>query len=260
MAYRCALKHPLFYRFGLIIDNIESDTFMRGLFNYAPPPRSAPMASWLLDDLLHFLLSDEFEPLESVSIRRLVQKTLVLLLLASGRRISEILGISGSSSRKGGLLFLDWLPGFRAKHDNRGFRPSCPSISAMGSERLADSLLCPVRAFTIFSERCSLASPSGVGIWPYSRSALSNLVTSVISEARVFAGRSDVVPGGPHHLRKFAASYSRAFLIRSPGQEKLLARRMGCKNLSVLKRVYIREVPPLEFSCVFPLGTLFSSH
>ena len=125
---------------------------------------------------------------------------------------------------------------------------------------MADSLLCPVRAFSIFSEMCSLASPSGVGIWPYSRSALSNLVTSVISEARVFAGRSDVVPGGPHHLRKFAASYSRAFLIRSPDQEKLLARRMGCKNLSVLKRVYIREVPPLEFSCVFPLGTLFSSH
>ena len=64
------------------------------------------MASWLLDDLLHFLLSDEFEPLESVSIRRLVQKTLVLLLLASGRRISEILGISGSSSRKGGSPLL----------------------------------------------------------------------------------------------------------------------------------------------------------
>ena len=67
-----ALKHPLFYRFGLIIDNIESDTFMRGLFNFVPPARSAPMASWLLDDLLHFLLSDEFEPLESVSVRRLV--------------------------------------------------------------------------------------------------------------------------------------------------------------------------------------------
>ena len=105
-----------------------------------------------------------------------------------------------------------------------------------------------------------MASPSGVGFWPFSRSALSNLVSSVFSEARVFAGWSDVVPVGPHHLRKFAASYSRAFLIRSPGLEKLLARRMGCKNLSVLKRVYIREVPPLEFSCVFPLGTLFSSH
>ena len=69
-----------------------------------------------------------------------------------------------------------------------------------------------------------------------------------------------MVPGGPHHLRKFAASYSWAFLIRSLVQEKLLAHRMGCKSLSVLKRVYIREVPPLEFSCVFPLGTLFSSH
>ena len=104
-----------------------------------------------------------------------------------------------------------------------------------------------------------MASPSGDGVWPLGSSVLSGLVTSVITEARVFAGRSDVVPGGPHHLRKFAASYSRAFLIRFPGQEILLARRMGCKSLSVLKRVYIREVPPLEFSYVFPLSTLFSS-
>ena len=83
----------------------------------------------------------------SVSVRRLVQNALVLLLLASGLRISVILG-SGSSSRRDGLLLLDWLPGFRAVHDQRFFRPSCPSISAMESERLADSLFCPVRAFT----------------------------------------------------------------------------------------------------------------
>ena len=56
----------------------------------------------------------------SVSVRRLVQNALVLLLLASGLRVSVILG-SGSSSRRDGLLLLDWLPGFRAVHDHRGF-------------------------------------------------------------------------------------------------------------------------------------------
>ena len=68
--YRCALKHPLYYRLGLVIDTLESDTFMRGLFNFRTPARCAPMPSWSLDDLLHFLLSDTFEPLEQVSWKR----------------------------------------------------------------------------------------------------------------------------------------------------------------------------------------------
>ena len=34
---------------------------------------------------------------------------------------------------------------------------------------------------------------------------------------------------------------------------------MSCSSFSVFKKVYLREVPPLEFTCVFPLGTLFSA-
>ena len=70
------------------------------------------MASWLLDVLLHFLLSDVFEPLESVSIRRLVQNTLVLLLLASGLRICVIIGVRVLPP--GGLVSFSWsgCPGF----------------------------------------------------------------------------------------------------------------------------------------------------
>ena len=77
----------------MIIVVIDSGSFMRGLYICVPPPRSAPVASWLLDVLLLFLLSDEFVPLESVIVRRLVQLPLVLLLLAFGRGISDILGI-----------------------------------------------------------------------------------------------------------------------------------------------------------------------
>ena len=161
-----------------------------------------------------------------MSVRRLVQMPLVLLLLASGRRISEILGISGSSSRKGGLIFLDWLPGFRAKHDNRGFRPSCPSISAMGSERLADSLLCPVRAF---------ASSHIGSLWlrlllmglAFQWVCPSGLISCVFSEARVLPRRSDVCPWGSSPSSEVAASYCRAFLVRSPVREMVVFPQVG---------------------------------
>ena len=129
--YRSALRLPLYWGCGLEVSNVVSDQFLRGLFNLFPPRRAAPMPIWSLNILLSFLQSGRFEPLDSVPAELLLQKTLCLLLLASGRRISEIAHLSRlfRLDQSGTSLTLDWVDGFRPKHDASGFRPGSPSIS-----------------------------------------------------------------------------------------------------------------------------------
>ena len=98
-AYRCGLKDPLFHALDLDIDVQESRDFMRGLFNEICPNKRPPIPRWSLPSLLKFLRSPTFEPLSSCAWARLCQKTLALLLLASGRRISEITYISSNFSK-----------------------------------------------------------------------------------------------------------------------------------------------------------------
>ena len=66
---------------------------MSGLHRLRPPDE-VPMPHWLLSDLLAFLRSPLFEPLSLASDYYVFAKTLVLLLLATGRRISEIAGLA----------------------------------------------------------------------------------------------------------------------------------------------------------------------
>ena len=134
--YRSALRLPLYWGCGLEINTFDSDQFLRGLFNWKPPRRAAPMPFWSLNVLLSFLQSGRFEPLDSLSAELITQKTLCLLLLASGRRISEIASLSRLSrpDPSGVSMTLDWVPDFRPKHDDPGFRPAPPSISFLASD------------------------------------------------------------------------------------------------------------------------------
>ena len=85
--YRCALKAPLLFRFGLDLDSKESESYMRGLFNFRPPRRRADMPAWSLSDLLGYLSTSKFEPLEGLPLRNLTKKTLALIMLSTGRRV-----------------------------------------------------------------------------------------------------------------------------------------------------------------------------
>ena len=103
--------------------NVDDDdpltfSFMKRLFRKKPPCRGAPLPTWDLTDLLKYLKSDAFEPLEKASWPRLIQKVLALILLASGRRLKEIANLSRFSYTKYGRVFLQWPKSFLAK--NRG--------------------------------------------------------------------------------------------------------------------------------------------
>ena len=63
-----------------------SPIYMLGLHAVKLPPSHGFMPSWDLSDLLLFLQSLKFYPLETWSFLRLSQNTLALILLASGSR------------------------------------------------------------------------------------------------------------------------------------------------------------------------------
>ena len=266
--YRSALRLPLYWGCGLVVSDFVSDQFLKGLFNLIPPRRAAPMPIWSLNILLSYLQSGRFEPLDSVSPELLFQKTLCLLLLASGRRISEIAHLSRlfRLDQSGTSLTLDWVDGFRPKHDDSVFRPDSPSISYLASDGSVSLSLCPVRAYKTLLSFSTLwvdrLGPQGyhTSLWaqpagplPLSVKQLTAMFISVVKDALSDAGLSTSLPIGPHQVRKLAASHSR----RAGRDEQAVRRLMGFSSVSILRKNYVSEVTPLNVACVLPGGPFF---
>ena len=76
---------------------------MRGIFNFNPPLKTKEMPKWSLNQVLAYLKSDKFEPLDAVSDHLLTQKALFLILLASGRRNGKITNLSRVFNHVGNL-------------------------------------------------------------------------------------------------------------------------------------------------------------
>ena len=257
-AYKCAIAHPLWTNFGIPLTDTSLELYMRGVFNL-DPPRPAPMPTWSLDTLLTFLASEHFEPLHSKSLLPVTQKTLCLLLLASGRRIDEIAHLSKFHvfRRDGESVTVHWLPRYVPKHFTRSFQPIFPSFERMASDSESDLLLCPVRAFNTYLGMIRGGPRYSINarLWSLDNRGLTGMFKSTVLQARHHAGISELVSIGPHHMRKLAASYSAKMIGSSVAGERMLMDRMGCASMNVLKRNYIKDVPDLSFKVVLPTGT-----
>lgn len=254
--YKCAVAEPLYANFGISLETREIKALLRGVYARHPPPKDGLMPGWCLSDLLEYLRGPPFEPLETARWGALIKKTLVLFLLASGRRISEISEIQRVSCRKGNKVILKWLPLFRAKWESADFHPEQPSVSRLVPLPGEDVLLCPVRAWSVFvRKRMTIRNyVDNDRFWPCSMYALTYFCKRVVKDSVKFAGKSLVGPVGPHQFRKLAGSLSRKFFTDS---ERVLYNKMGSKSMSVLTRSYIRDVSRVRHSCVVPLGTLY---
>ena len=207
--YKCALRLPLLFCLGLNLDCELVRYYMRGLFDLNPPPTHGFMPSWDLSDLLLFLRSDEFFPLESISWYRLTQKMLALLLLGSGRRISEIAGLSRDFYKRGGRIFLKWVRGFRAKNHTVDHSPEDPSILGMSRVDDLDLRNCPVRAWRVFRDRRSLVTNvrDDSAFWTLDLKALFTAFKALIRDSRRFVGKPDNIVMAPQQTKKLATSY-----------------------------------------------------
>ena len=260
--YRCALRLPILWASGVDINCLTSDQFLRGLFNFTPPIRCRPMPIWNMNVLLEFLQSDSFEPLASAPFIRLAQKTLCLLLLATGRRIGEMGGLSRCHVTDKGFLSLGRLPDFRPKHHDAGFQSPDPTIFSLAGDGSFDLGLCPVRAYKIYLKRSSewLENPvshsQDLSLWVSPNSSrlsvhqLSSLFIKAVKDSLSASGLSHNISVGPHQMRKLAASLAIA-VGQDEGDVRL---RMGFSSLTILRKNYVARVPPLKFSCVLPGG------
>ena len=217
--YKCALRHPLLFACDLEINNPISELFMRGAFRFNPPVKAKEMHSWSLNSVLRFLRTPAFEPLEDISFKRLTQKTLFLILLASGRRISEVTHLSRKCRRipSSSRLSLLWLDDFTPKVHNPTFQTPCPSIEEISVNNGQDVILCPVRTFKSYRERTTtmlehvppLLRPKSLWVHPRFRlnrkidiKYLSNIFIELIKDTRIFNDLNPEIPIGPHQTKK----------------------------------------------------------
>ena len=275
LKYRAAFIQPFKVCFNIDLNTDFAGQFARASERINPPMVSAPMPTWTLDVLFSFLNGPQFEPLEECDMRHLKWKTLALIFVATGRRASGIANLSRDSFKWGddGFLYLKWVKNFRPKNfllveranvkrraKGLPVPPNCPSIFPLVVGSQGNKLLCPVRAYNIYIERTSGEGFSDVFLWYHGKNngkvnvqTISAIFSNLVRQAKRSAGIMNNDPIGPHQCRKLAASYG-ALLCNSERDENRLRERMGFSALSVLRKVYIRDVPPLKHAFVTPGG------
>ena len=236
-----------FKLYALGEDRVLQD-FLRS-FAIERPRRPQAPPSWDLDAVLRHLMSSAFEPLESVSLRALPQKTLFLVSLATAKRVSEIQALSKTVAAIGNDLVVSFQPHFITKTEcvdvpvPRSFRVL--SLREFAEDLDEGSLLCPVRALNIYLRRTSFVVVRASSLFvfprspsrPISKNAVSYFLWEVISEAG--AVRQDVVaPLRAHSVRGVATSVS---FLRNWSISKVLEVTTWRSN-SVLASFYFCDI------------------
>ena len=254
--YKCALELPLKIALDLEISGDRTRRFLQGCYNHSPP-RKRPMPSWDLSNILSYLQTDKFEDIKDISFCLLSQKLLFLLMIATGRRISEIANLSRSIFSEGNRTFIEWLPGFRAKWDSAHSRfvPEPPSILKMDAKSRKNLRLCPHRVLKVYLERRkSVTNHSNNDcLWMLGKESLAASLRLLIKSSRRHFSESVNIIIFPHQTKKLAVSYSWKYFHNA---EKYLPARVGNKSSKTLKSSYLGNVSDLRTICVLPLGTV----
>ena len=138
-----------------------------------------------------------------------------------------------------------------------GWRPKDVFLYAIEHDGQDRSALCPLRAFRLYwDKRADLGDPDS--LWFERPDFLGRLVIRVIKSALLWADPSaseGMLPHvGTHNLRKFALSLAFLYFLCENLQQ--LWDRVGSRNGTVPKSVYIRNITePAVYVCT-PLGTL----
>ena len=256
--YKNAVRYPLWYGIKVDIDTREMSDFMRGMFGWKPKPKSTRLPKWDLNQLLEWFTSEEFWPPERCAPYRLLQKTLVLIMLGSGRRIHEIAALTDSYRReKDKTITLFWPEGFKSKNYSQDFIPKDPSIRKMShwinSER--DLRNCPVYNWEIYRNRkFEWDAPSNGKLWDRDYKDLVVAYKSVIWECQnKFLAHKGDVEICLHQTKKWACSLSA--LYWPDAKDLLLHEVVGNKSYDTLITSYIRDLPELGMALSLPLGT-----
>ena len=161
--YRSAISTTIAQLGGHVVDQSHNPFLLRDVvrgasIREARTPRRAP--AWDLFQVLASLREAPYEPLRESSLKWLTFKTAFLIMLASGRRGSEVHALSGLpadvSFERNGSASLRFLPEFLAKNQVPGV-PSpvivIPALTRILGDDDLDRLLCPVRCLRFYLKR-----------------------------------------------------------------------------------------------------------
>ncbi len=133
--------------------------FLRGA-RRLNPPRPPSLPSWDLALVLRALITAPFEPLQSVELKFLSMKTLLLTALASIKRVGDLQAFSVDDSclqfgPADSSATLRPRPGYVPKVPTTPFRDQVVNLQALPLEEAdpALALLCPVRALRQYTDR-----------------------------------------------------------------------------------------------------------
>ena len=261
------LISPMWVEYGVALDPTARSSISKKFFTAVSKIQSSRedlFPKWDLRLLLRYLQSDVYEPLSDKPLHRCREKAVILLMLATGRRLEDTQALSKTwqeCTAQDGTPFIrfkfyDGWYGKAVKDDP--WNPDDITLFAIdeGPDDPDLSTLCPLRAFRIFwQKRKDLGDLEF--LWMNLHSGfLSRAVTRVISLSLVdpsspVAALPDV---GTHNLRKFA--FSLAYIYFDGNNLQQLANRAGSRNIKVPMNHYIRNVRGPSFYVCTPLGTL----
>ena len=218
----------------------------------AKDPRRAPL--WDLFLVLSYLTGPPFEPLKSLCLKNLTLKTVFLVMLATGRRSSEIKGLSGLP--KDVLVGpdesyrLNFLPDFLAKNQTPGspsptliIKPLLPFVCSEDPE----ANLCPVRALRRYrhftnslrtSQRQLFISFNNNHNKDVSKTTIARWIRLVILKAYADACKDRPLSPRAHELRAWSSSL--AFQENWNLEEILSAAFWKSKNAFI--DFYLRDI------------------
>ena len=206
--YRASLNSVFALKGRDLAASREVSMLFRSFSKTARPERLRP-PNWDISLVLQSLTRAPYEPLRSADERFLAQKTLVLIALASAKRIGELHALSYrvSHSRAWGEVSFVFVPGFVAKtQDPSSQDPRFDSFTIPALPKARDNpngrLLCPVRAVKLYLRRTAPHRPAcerlflttGPNPKEIAKNTISFWLRKTIARAYELAGRSLPVP------------------------------------------------------------------
>ena len=208
LVYRNALKLPLLHGFNVDTSDREFSLLARSQFLQNPPPKKL-IPAWNPNKVLSMLEQPEFLN-HRATPHRLLMKTLFLVALATGNRVSEIAAFTrvGSKILPGSKkAIIAVRPGFLYKNQTMDRSPPNIVIKALLDQNLTHNRLCPVDSL-----RCWLALSDPWGIdaifanpkshKKMNRGAVSQLLVTTINRSQ------PGVLAKAHDLRKVSATFA----------------------------------------------------
>ena len=210
-AYRASLADPMFYGFQLDTNSKLIRDFFIACRTRRPIRKVLP-PQWEVDKVLGFLKTQQFKHNSLITLPALLLKTLFLIALATGSRISEVCAfrrdeLHCSFSKGNSQVKLSTAEGFRFKSERKLKSNPILIIPALLIDKLRHSL-CPVEALKIWIERTSSWPNPDHFIWfnAASKKPANSRILALRFKQLIRLSHSYDTSANFHQIRKAATS------------------------------------------------------